>query len=29
MSLIDLDKAEADLMRDIIHKLKDFPDITI
>jgi hypothetical protein len=29
MSLTDLDKAESDLMRDIIHKLKDFPDITI
>ena len=29
MSLVDLDKAESDLMQDIIQKLKDFPDITI
>ena len=29
MSLTDLDKAESDLMQDIIHKLKNFPDVTI
>jgi hypothetical protein len=28
MSLVDLDKAESDLMQDIIQKLKDFPDIS-
>jgi hypothetical protein len=29
MSLTDLDKAESDLLQDIIHKLKDFPDVTV
>jgi ribonuclease HI len=29
MSLTDLDKAESDLMQDIIQKLKNFPDVTI
>jgi ribonuclease HI len=28
-SLVDLDKAEFNLIRDIITKLKDFDDITI
>jgi ribonuclease HI len=29
LSLVDLDKAESDLIRDIVNKLRDFDDITV